>query len=267
MLRGGQLQHVAALVAGARRPTMVTVDAVLHQQMRQRRDVGEHAADCAASASRRSAGSPSSAAAPRSWRRRWRSCRRGACRRGCEFYPWVQRSCAADRSDRDRLCLSRHYGENGKILRPRCKRCAAFAQAAPRALSRAAWAGLRARAGRRARAAAPCAGRGWRAAPPPAAPAAREPACPIGSPGRAVSPCRSWRQDAKRPEPGQGTGFQPSSGSYPVMARATAAPSAPRLRSWTRPSWLTMKVMTPEAPYFAGNATRAKPPVMCPSTT
>ena len=61
--------------------------AVLHQEMRHGRDVGQKRAHAAASASRRSGARPSSAAAPRSWRRRWELCRRAAFRRECEFCP------------------------------------------------------------------------------------------------------------------------------------------------------------------------------------
>ncbi len=74
-----------------------------------------------------------------------------------------------------------------------------------RAVSRAAWL-ARPPAGdrQRAPASAPCAGRGWRAAPPPAALAgARPPACPQGSDAGAVSAYRSWREDAKSIRRGQ----------------------------------------------------------------
>ena len=45
---------------------------------------------------------------------------------------------------------------------------------------------------------------------------------------------------------------------------ARAVVSAPRSFSWTMPSWLTTKVMTPVTSYSAGQATSAKPPDISP---
>ena len=51
------------------------------------------------------------------------------------------------------------------------------------------------------------------------------------------------------------------------IAAVAVAVSSPRSFCHTRPSWLTMKVMIPLAPYSAGYAISAKPFVSFPLTT
>src|SRR5437773_9515558 len=55
---------------------------------------------------------------------------------------------------------------------------------------------------------------------------------------------------------------QLASGLNVFMARPRARVFGPRSFWYTTPSWLTMKVITPETPYCAGKATSAKPAIM-----
>ena len=61
-------------------------------------------------------------------------------------------------------------------------------------------------------------------------------------------------------------GLHPGPGSKDFVAAAFAAVSAPRSLSYTCPSWLTMKLMTPVSRYRAGHAMTAKPPSSLPPT-
>src|SRR5262249_3707959 len=56
------------------------------------------------------------------------------------------------------------------------------------------------------------------------------------------------------------------SGLKAFMAPARVAVVGPRSFSYTTPSWLTMNVITPETPYWAGYATIPKPPIIWPRT-
>src|SRR5664280_1129591 len=63
---------------------------------------------------------------------------------------------------------------------------------------------------------------------------------------------------------GDVTAFQSWSGSKSVIAAAMSALWAPRLRSYTLPHWLTIKVMTPDSPQCSGYATNANPAIRLP---
>ena len=83
------------------------------------------------------------------------------------------------------------------------------------------------------------------------------------------SGCFSLTDDARAElcATAQGTFFQPLPGSKTFILAASAAEPGPRSFAYTTPSWLTMKVCTPELPYDAGHATTAKPPNSLPFTT
>jgi len=74
---------------------------------------------------------------------------------------------------------------------------------------------------------------------------------------RASALARRWRQWR----------FQLLSGLNFVIFCTAAAVSGPRSFSNTTPSWLTMKVITPEFSYDAGQAMSANPPIIRPCTT
>jgi hypothetical protein len=78
--------------------------------------------------------------------------------------------------------------------------------------------------------------------------------------GRIARRCRAERSDQL---PGS-TFCQVESGSNRAIALARAAVSGPRSFSYTTPSWLTVKVITPVSPYLTGHATAAKPPILRP---
>src|SRR5262245_13570886 len=63
------------------------------------------------------------------------------------------------------------------------------------------------------------------------------------------------------------TGVHDLSGLNRIMSLNAWSVAGPRSFSKTTPSWLTIKVLIPVTPYWAGAATRAKPPIMTPLTT
>ena len=90
----------------------------------------------------------------------------------------------------------------------------------------------------------------------------------VGEPQSAVAPAGALGEvqpSGQDPGGGHRVGIQVASGAYAVIAFTACGVPGPRSFWKTMLFWFTRKVMIPLAPYSAGHATSAWPPVILPS--